>query len=81
MAKGTLIKAYISEFIVLINDLKNFDAKIADEDQGRSLLYLLPPYKTFRETTVQGRDDLPFDNMKSNLLRKRKLDNKLGSRN
>ncbi len=32
MAEGTSIMAHISEFITLLNDLKNIEVKIEDED-------------------------------------------------
>ncbi|PKI76612.1 hypothetical protein CRG98_002921 [Punica granatum] len=56
MAEGTLIKDHIFEFITLLNDLKNAEVKIDDEDQALLLLCSLPfLYKTFKETMISGR--------------------------
>ncbi|MFQ6631138.1 hypothetical protein Gotur_009845 [Gossypium turneri] len=41
------------------------------------LFSLAPSYKSFRETLIYGRDKLSFEDVKSHLLSKDKLDNKL----
>ncbi|MFQ6645001.1 hypothetical protein Gotur_019208 [Gossypium turneri] len=46
---------HISQFITLLNDLKNVEIHIDDEDQAILLLCFLPPsYKSFRETLIYG---------------------------
>ncbi|MFQ6624608.1 hypothetical protein Gotur_003964 [Gossypium turneri] len=46
---------HISQFIPLLNDLKNVEVHIDDEDQVMLLLCSLPPsYKSFRETLIYG---------------------------
>ncbi|KAH1056524.1 hypothetical protein J1N35_034589 [Gossypium stocksii] len=74
--------AHISEFVTLLNDLKNVKTNTEDEDQTMLLLCSLPhSYKTFRETLIYGRERLSFENVKGNLLINDKLDNELGSKN
>ncbi|KAG8472618.1 hypothetical protein CXB51_034307 [Gossypium anomalum] len=73
-----LLRDHISQFITLLNDLKNVKVYIDDEDQAVLLLYSLPPsYKSFRETLIYGRDKLSFEDMKGHLLSRDKLDNEL----
>ncbi|MFQ6628747.1 hypothetical protein Gotur_006839 [Gossypium turneri] len=44
---------HISQFITLLNDLKNVEVQIDDEDQAMLLLCSLPPsYKSFKETLI-----------------------------
>ncbi|KAK5793401.1 hypothetical protein PVK06_034545 [Gossypium arboreum] len=51
MNEGELIRDHISQFITLLNNLKNVEVKIDDEDQAMLLLYSLPSsYKSFKET-------------------------------
>ncbi|MFQ6635015.1 hypothetical protein Gotur_010607 [Gossypium turneri] len=46
---------HISQFITLLNDLKNVEVHIDDEDQAMLLLCSLPPLcKSFRETLIYG---------------------------
>ncbi|MFQ6645676.1 hypothetical protein Gotur_020163, partial [Gossypium turneri] len=46
---------HISQFITLLNDLKNIEVLINDEDQTMLLLCSLPPsYKSFKETLIYG---------------------------
>ncbi|MBA0667775.1 hypothetical protein Goklo_000816, partial [Gossypium klotzschianum] len=79
MNKCDLLKDHISQFITLLNDLKNVEAYIDDEDQAMLLLCsLLPSYKSFNETLIYGRDKLPFEDVKGHLLSRNKLDNKFG---
>ncbi|PKI74013.1 hypothetical protein CRG98_005630 [Punica granatum] len=69
MAEGTLIRAHISEFMTLLNDLNNGEVKIDDEDKDLLLLCSLPPsYKTLRKTLIYGRDNLTFEDVKGSLL-------------
>ncbi|MFQ6652949.1 hypothetical protein Gotur_024588 [Gossypium turneri] len=70
---------HISQFITLLNDLKNVEVHIDDEDQTMLLLCSLPrSYKSFRETLVYGRDKLSFEYVKGHLLSRDKLDNESG---
>ncbi|KAH1055752.1 hypothetical protein J1N35_033817 [Gossypium stocksii] len=71
------LRDHISQFITLLNDLKNVEVKINDEDQAMLLLCSLPSsYKSFRETLIYGKDKLSFEDVKGHLLSKNKLDNK-----
>ncbi|MBA0743479.1 hypothetical protein Gogos_006150 [Gossypium gossypioides] len=80
MGEYNSIRAHISEFDSLLNDLKNVEVQIDDEDQDMLLLYSFPPsYKSFRETQIYGRDKLSFEEVNRNLLSKGKLDNEFGS--
>ncbi|MFQ6634930.1 hypothetical protein Gotur_010252 [Gossypium turneri] len=46
---------HFSQFITLLNDSKNVEVHIDDEDQAMLLLCCLPPsYKSFRETLIYG---------------------------
>ncbi|MFQ6659175.1 hypothetical protein Gotur_028174 [Gossypium turneri] len=46
---------HISQFITLLNDLKNIEVYIDDKDQAILLLCSLPSsYKSFRETLIYG---------------------------
>ncbi|MFQ6666655.1 hypothetical protein Gotur_032932 [Gossypium turneri] len=42
MNKGELLRDHISQFITLLNDLKNVEVHIDDEDQATLLLCSLP---------------------------------------
>ncbi|KAH1033056.1 hypothetical protein J1N35_045230 [Gossypium stocksii] len=78
MNEGKLLRDHISQFITLLNELKNVEVHIDDEDQAMLLLCSLPhSYKSFRETLIYGRDKLSFENVKGNLLSRDKLDNEL----
>ncbi|MFQ6650255.1 hypothetical protein Gotur_023570, partial [Gossypium turneri] len=80
MNEGELHRDHISQFITFLNDLKNVEVKVDDEDQAILLLCFLPSsYKSFKETLIYGRDKLSFEDMKSHLLSKEKLDNEFGS--
>ncbi|KAG8474630.1 hypothetical protein CXB51_031256 [Gossypium anomalum] len=79
MNEGELLRDHISQFINLLNDLKNVKVHINDEDQALLLLCSLPPsYKSFRETLIYGKDKLSFEDVKGHLLSKDKLDNRFG---
>ncbi|MFQ6666886.1 hypothetical protein Gotur_033084 [Gossypium turneri] len=74
------LRDHISQIITILNDLKNVDVQIKDEDQIMLILCSLPPsYKSFRETLIYGRDNLSFEDVKGHLLSKDKLDNEFGS--
>ncbi|MFQ6666878.1 hypothetical protein Gotur_033080, partial [Gossypium turneri] len=76
--EGELLRDHISQFITLLNDLKNVEVHIDDEDQAMLLLCSLPPsYKSFREALIYARDKLSFKNVKGHLLSRDKLDNEL----
>ncbi|KAK5802831.1 hypothetical protein PVK06_030456 [Gossypium arboreum] len=78
MNEGELLKDHISQFITLLNDLKNVEVHINDEDQAMLLLCSLHlSYKSFRETLIYGRDKLSFEDVKGHLLSRDKLDNEL----
>ncbi|MFQ6634906.1 hypothetical protein Gotur_010878, partial [Gossypium turneri] len=71
---------HISQFITLLNDLKNVEVKIDDEDQA--MLLLCSPsssQKSFTETLIYDKDKLSFKDVKSHLLSKDKLNNEFGS--
>ncbi|KAH1080246.1 hypothetical protein J1N35_020007 [Gossypium stocksii] len=78
MNEGEPLRDQISQFITLLNNLKNAEVYIDDEDQAMLLLCSLPPsYKSFRETLIYGRDKLSFEDVKGHLLSRDKLDNEL----
>ncbi|KAG8473853.1 hypothetical protein CXB51_035848 [Gossypium anomalum] len=78
MNEGELLRDHISQFITLLNDLKNVEVHIDDEDQAMLLLCSLPPsYKSFRDTLIYGRDKLSFEDVKGHLLSRDILDNEL----
>ncbi|MFQ6653912.1 hypothetical protein Gotur_025093, partial [Gossypium turneri] len=78
MNEGELLRDHISQFITLLNNLKNVEVHIDDEDQAMLLLCSLPPsYKSFRKTLIYGREKLSFEDVKGYLLSKDKLDNEL----
>ncbi|MFQ6652427.1 hypothetical protein Gotur_024300, partial [Gossypium turneri] len=79
MNEGELLKDHIIQFITLLNDLKNVEVHINDEDQAMLLLCSLPPsYKYFRETLIYDRDKLSFEYVKGHLLSRDKLNNEFG---
>ncbi|KAG8478329.1 hypothetical protein CXB51_028050 [Gossypium anomalum] len=76
MNECEVIRDHISQFITLLNDLKNIEVHIDDEDQAMLLLCSLPPsYKSFKETLIFGRDKLSFEDVKGHLLSRDKLNN------
>ncbi|KAG8488058.1 hypothetical protein CXB51_018348 [Gossypium anomalum] len=78
MNEGELLRDHISQFITLLNYLKNVEVHIDDEDQTMILLCsLTPSYKSFRETLIYGRDKLSFEDVKGHFLSRDKLDNEL----
>ncbi|MFQ6631422.1 hypothetical protein Gotur_009337 [Gossypium turneri] len=80
MNECELLRDRISQFITLLNDLRNVEVKIKDEDQAMLLLCSLPSsYKSFRETLIYGREKLSFEDVKGHLLSKDKLKNEFGS--
>ncbi|MBA0768889.1 hypothetical protein Gotri_017664 [Gossypium trilobum] len=79
MNEYELLRNHISQIITLLNDLKNVEVHIDDEDQTMLLLCSLPPsYKSFKKTLIYGRDKLSFKDVKSHLLSRDKLDNESG---
>ncbi|MBA0756786.1 hypothetical protein Gogos_022163, partial [Gossypium gossypioides] len=81
MVEGESIRTHVSEFVTLLNDLKNLEAEISDGNQVMLLLCSLPSfYKTFMETLIYERDNLLFEDVKGNLLSKDKLDNESKAR-
>ncbi|KAG8492272.1 hypothetical protein CXB51_009917 [Gossypium anomalum] len=76
MNEGELLRGHISQFITLLNDLKNVEVHIDDEDMTMLLLCSFPPsYKSFRDTLIYGRDKLLFKDVKGHFLSRDKLDN------
>ncbi|MFQ6670125.1 hypothetical protein Gotur_035152, partial [Gossypium turneri] len=79
MSESELLRDHIIQFITLLNDLKNVEVHIDDEDQAMLLLCSLPrSYKSFRETLIYGRDKLSFKDVKGHLLSRDKLENEFG---
>ncbi|MFQ6661892.1 hypothetical protein Gotur_029900, partial [Gossypium turneri] len=79
MNEGELLRDHINQFITLLNDLKNVEVYIDDEDQVMLLLCSLPySYNFFREILIYGRDKLSFEDVKGHLLSRDKLDNEFG---
>ncbi|MFQ6640867.1 hypothetical protein Gotur_015821 [Gossypium turneri] len=79
MSEGELLRDHINQFITLLNDLKNVEVHIDDEDQAMLLLCSLPrSYKSFRETLIYGRDKILFEDVKGHLLNRDKLGNEFG---
>ncbi|MFQ6622696.1 hypothetical protein Gotur_002754, partial [Gossypium turneri] len=80
MNEGELLRDHINQFITLLNDLKNIEVQIDDEDQTMLLLCSLPhSYKSFMETLIYGREKLSFEYVKGHLLSRDKLKNEFGS--
>ncbi|MFQ6647258.1 hypothetical protein Gotur_019654 [Gossypium turneri] len=74
-----LLRDHIIQFITLLNDLKNVEVHIDDEDQTMLLLCSLPlSYKSFRETLIYDRDKISFEYVKGHLLSRDKLNNEFG---
>ncbi|MBA0868109.1 hypothetical protein Goshw_008933 [Gossypium schwendimanii] len=79
MNEGELLRDHINQFITLLNDVKNVEVQIDEEDQALLLLCSLPlSYKHFKKTLIYGRDKLSFEDVKGHLLSREKLDNKFG---
>ncbi|MBA0857405.1 hypothetical protein Goshw_012068 [Gossypium schwendimanii] len=56
MNECELLRYHISQFITLLNDLKNIEVYIDDEDQVMLLLCYLPhSYKSFSETLIYAK--------------------------
>ncbi|MFQ6665717.1 hypothetical protein Gotur_032353 [Gossypium turneri] len=52
MNEGELLRDHISQFITLLNDLKNVEVHIDDEDQAMLLLCSLPLYTIETNSTM-----------------------------
>jgi hypothetical protein len=76
MLEGKSMQSHLNEFNSIIVDLERFDVKIDDEDKTILLLVSLPPsFKHFKEIMLYGNHtSLSFENVKSNLLSKKKFD-------
>jgi hypothetical protein len=76
MLEGTSMQSHLNEFNSIIVDLESLDVKIDDEYKAILLVVLLPPYfKHFKEIVFYGNHtSLSFENVKSNLLSKEKID-------
>ncbi|MFQ6668711.1 hypothetical protein Gotur_034259 [Gossypium turneri] len=71
MNESEHLRDHISQFSTLLNDLKNVEVHINDEDQTILLLYSLPlSYKSSRETLIYDRDILSFEDVKGHMLSK-----------
>ncbi|MFQ6670278.1 hypothetical protein Gotur_035269, partial [Gossypium turneri] len=78
MNEDELLRDHISQFITFLNNLKNVEVQIDDENRTMLLLCSSPLYKFFRETLIYGRDKLSFEYVKGHLLSRDKLDNEFG---
>jgi hypothetical protein len=76
MPEGTSMQSHLNEFNSIIVDLESLDVKIDDEDKAILLIVSLPPsFKHFKEIMLYGNHtSLFFENVKSNLLSKKKFD-------
>ena len=81
MTEGTPVPSNLDEFNSIIIDLENLNVKIDDEDKVVLLIVPLPPsYRHFKEIMLYGNYiTLTFDDVKSNLLSKQKIDIKIHS--
>ncbi|KAH1082419.1 hypothetical protein J1N35_022180 [Gossypium stocksii] len=80
MNESELLRYHISQFISILNYLKNVEVQVDDEYHAiLSLCFLLPSYKSFRETLIYGRDKLSFKNVNGHLLSRDKLENEFSS--
>jgi gag-polypeptide of LTR copia-type len=65
MAEGTTLKSYISEYTILLNDMKMISIKTDDEDKTMILLCSLSnSYKSFKEIMLHIRDSLTLEDVK-----------------
>ena len=76
MVEGTSIQSHLNEFNSIILDLERLDVKIDDEDKTILLVVSLPSYfKHFKKIMLYANHtSLTFENVKSNLLSKKKFD-------
>jgi hypothetical protein len=76
MAEGTSIQSHLNEFNSICVDLESLDVKIDHEDKAILLVVSLPPsFKNFKEIMLyRNHTSLTFENDKSNLLSKEKID-------
>lgn len=75
MAKVTLIKTYLSEFIALLDFLKIINAKEDGRDRTIMLLCSLSSsYKILKNVMIYRKTLLTFDDDKDNFLSKEKFD-------
>jgi gag-polypeptide of LTR copia-type len=65
MAENNTLKSYISEYIVLLNDMERISIKTDDEDKAMVLLCSLSiSYKSFKEIILHSRDSLTLEDVK-----------------
>jgi hypothetical protein len=76
MAEGTYIQSHLNEFNSICVNLESLVVKIDDEDKAILLVVSLPPsFKNFKEIMLYANHtSLTFENVKSNLLSKEKID-------
>ena len=81
MSEGIPIQSHLDEFNSIIIDLENLDVKIDDEDKAVLLIVSLPPsHRPFKEIMLYGNYlTLSFDDVKTNLLAKEKIDTQIHS--
>jgi hypothetical protein len=76
MAESTSIQSHLNVFNSICVDLESLHVKIDDEDKTILLVVSLPPsFKNFKEIRLYGNHtSLKFENVKSNLLSREKID-------
>ena len=78
MTENTSVKAHVSEYTALLNDMERIGIKVEDEDKAIVLLSSLPKsYQGFKETMLHSRVSLTLEDVKSNLLVKSDIENNL----
>jgi hypothetical protein len=76
MAEGTSIQSHLNEFNSICVDFDSLDVKIDDKDKTILLVVSLPPsFKHFKKIMLyKNHTLLTFENVMSNLLSKKKID-------
>ena len=78
MSEGTSITSHLDNFDSIISDLSNIDVKMEDEDKALLLLCSQPSsFKHFRETMLYGKKTVKYDDVKSVLKSKDKIDKEI----
>jgi gag-polypeptide of LTR copia-type len=80
MTKGTSIKAHVSEYTALLNEMERIGIKMENEDKAIVLLCSLSSsYKGFKQTMLHSRHLLNLEDMEGNLLVKTDIDSNFTS--
>ena len=75
LEEGKPLKPHLDEFYTFVMDLQNIKVKLNDEDLVSYLLCSLhPSYNHFRETLLNGRDNLSDDDVKNSLTQRDLID-------